>query len=191
MTRRRHAGPTPTREYPRTARLNHLLHEIVAEEIERLDDERLGFTTVVAVEVEPDLRHATVHYTTLEDPEVEAALVDVLEEHRPRIQSAIARQARLKRTPELLFRPDPVSRQAERVESILRDIGVGGDGAADHDAVGGDGAVDHDAVGGDGAADHDAVGGDGAADHDADADGDGDADDGSGDAGDRPGRQAD
>jgi hypothetical protein len=46
------------RDYPRTARLNHLIHEIVAEELERIDDERLGFLTVVAVEVERDLRRA-------------------------------------------------------------------------------------------------------------------------------------
>jgi ribosome-binding factor A len=124
---RRPARPGSTREFPRTARLNHLVHEIVAEEIERLDDEGLGFLTVTAVEVEPDMRRATVLFTTLEDPETELALVEVLEEQRPRLQRAIGRQARLKRTPELVFRPDPVSRQAERIESVLRDIGGGGD----------------------------------------------------------------
>ena len=119
------------REFPRTARLNHLIQEIVAEEIERLDDERLGFLTVVAAEVEPDLRHATVWYTSLlddgDDPQdVEDAAAEVaaaLEEARRGVQAAIARQARLKRTPELIFRPDPVLRQAERVETILRDLG--------------------------------------------------------------------
>lgn len=145
------------RDYPRTARLNQLVQEIVAEEIERLEDDRLGFLTVVAVEVEPDLRRAIVWYTSLADalpggsdgPEVppggggsgggggtrpaarpgasgedEEELVEALEEHRPRLQAAIARQARLKRTPELRFEPDPVTRQAQRVEAILRDIGA-------------------------------------------------------------------
>ena len=122
------------RDYPRTARLNHLIHEIVAEEIERIDDERLGFLTVVAVEVEPDLRRAVVWYTTLDGPaggpddghdaDADATPVaDALEEHRARLQSAIARQAHIKRTPELSFQPDLVIRQAERVEEILRDIG--------------------------------------------------------------------
>ena len=121
------------RDYPRTARLNQLVHEIVAEEIERIDDERLGFLTVVGVEVEPDMRRAIVWYTTLDDGESE--LADVLEEHRPRLQSAIGRQARTKRTPELSFRPDTVIRQAERVEQILRDIGD--DGSARPAAGGG------------------------------------------------------
>jgi ribosome-binding factor A len=119
------------RDYPRTARLNHLIHEIVAEELERIDDQRLGFLTVVAVEVERDLRRAVVWYTTLDAPaggpddghEADGRLADALEGHRARIQSAIARQAHIRRTPELSFQPDLVIRQAERVEEILRDIG--------------------------------------------------------------------
>jgi ribosome-binding factor A len=119
------------RDYPRTARLNHLIHEIVAEELERIDDERLGFLTVVAVEVERDLRRAVVWYTTLDGPaggpddahDADGRLADALEGHRARIQSAIARQAHIRRTPELSFHPDLVIRQAERVEEILRDIG--------------------------------------------------------------------
>ena len=122
------------RDYPRTARLNQLVHEIVAEEVERLDDDRLGFLTVVGVEVEPDMRRAVVWYTTLDEADADDELVEALEEHRARIQSAIGRQARTKRTPELSFRPDTVIRQARRVEQILRDIG---DGVADPDADGG------------------------------------------------------
>lgn len=120
------------RDYPRTARLNQLLQEIVAEEIERLDDERLGFFTVVGVEVDPDLRHAVVWYTALGSGDDDGAagapdteLAEALDEHRARLQRAIGRQTRIKRTPELSFRPDAVIRQAERVEKILRDIGEG------------------------------------------------------------------
>ncbi len=137
MSRRSHRTQGTARDYPRTARLNHLVHEIVAEELERVDDDRLGFFTVVAVEVEPDMRHATVWYTSLSagaDPDAPGAragegptdghaVVDALADHRARLQSAIARQAHLKRTPELVFRPDTVIRQAERLEEILREIG--------------------------------------------------------------------
>jgi ribosome-binding factor A len=110
------------RDFPRTARLNHLVQEIVAEEIERLDDDRLGFFTVVGVEVEPDMRHAVVWYTSLADPDGQADLEAALNEHRGRLQGAIGRQARLKRTPELDFRPDMMIGQAERVDGILRDL---------------------------------------------------------------------
>ena len=112
------------RDYPRTARLNHLVQEIVADEIERLDDDRLGLFTVVAVDVEPDLRRATVFYTSLSataddgSDEVSGALA----QHRARLQAAIGRQAHLKRTPELVFRQDTVIRQAARIEEIIREI---------------------------------------------------------------------
>lgn len=129
------------RNYPRTARLNKLVLEIVADEIERLDDDRLGFLTVVGVEVEPDMRRAIVWYTTLEEPDgdTDRAVVEALEEHRPRIQSAIGRQARTKRTPELSFRPDTVIRQAQRVEEILRDLGDADRPASPADRAAGDG----------------------------------------------------
>jgi ribosome-binding factor A len=123
VSRRRSSGTA--RDYPRTARLNHLVQEIVAEEIERIDDDRLGFLTVVGVDVEPDLRRATIWYTTLagdEPPSDDDPVVEALAEHRARLQSAIGRQARIKRTPELTFEPDEVIRRAERVEAILRDL---------------------------------------------------------------------
>ena len=107
------------RQYPRTARLNELCREILADELERLDDERLGLVTVTHVRVDPDLRRAVVEFTSLDDDEdTAAALVD----HRVRLQAAIARQARLKRTPELVFRPDAVVRGGERIEEVLRTI---------------------------------------------------------------------
>jgi len=116
------------RDYPRTARLNHLVQEIVADEIERLEDDRLGLFTVVAVDVEPDLRRATVFYTSLSaatgDNESDE-LAEALAQHRGRLQAAIGRQAHLKRTPELVFRQDTVIRQAERIEEIMR--GIAGD----------------------------------------------------------------
>jgi ribosome-binding factor A len=112
------------RDYPRTARLNHLVQEIVADEIERLDDDRLGLFTVVAVDVERDLRRATVFYTSLSASAGDDSdeLAEALAEHRARLQAAIGRQAHLKRTPELVFRQDTVIRQAERIEEIIREI---------------------------------------------------------------------
>ena len=126
MTRRRRSHAT-ARQYPRTARLNQLLQEIIAEEIERVEDDRLGFFTVVAVEVDSDLGRALVWYSAVQEDgsrvtEPDEDLSAALEERRRHLQSAIARQARMKRTPELVFRPDAVEPQAERLEAILRDL---------------------------------------------------------------------
>jgi len=115
----RRSRSKPVRQYPRTARVNELCQEIVAEELERIDDERLELVTVTHVEVDPDLRRARVEFSRLGEGEDEA--LEALAEHRVRLQGAIARQARLKRTPELAFRADPVIRHGARIEELLRD----------------------------------------------------------------------
>ena len=120
----RHARRRETRSnrpYARMARVNELCHQIVAEELERLDDERLDLVTVTHVSIDPDLRRGVVEITALNGDD--AAAVEVLEEHRARLQGAIGRQARLKRTPELHFRADVVVRTGQRIESVLHDVG--------------------------------------------------------------------
>lgn len=110
------------RQYPRTVRVNELLREILGEAIERLDDERLGLISVTAVDCEADLRRAKVFIDTLEGPDGDDALLAALAEVRPRLQSAVACQARLKRTPELVFTIDPVVRDADRIDQVLRGL---------------------------------------------------------------------
>jgi ribosome-binding factor A len=122
MSTRRTTRRATTRDYPRTARLNELLREIVAEELERIDDERIPLLTIVSVDVEPGLQRATVFYDHLDGPAGDEAALEALGDARRRLQAAIARQAHMKRTPELVFRPDPAVRSGERVDSILRDI---------------------------------------------------------------------
>jgi len=116
---RRHAT---ARDYPRTARLNRLYQEILAEELELVDDDRLEMVTVMSVAVDGDLRHATVYIDSLGGEADDEVVLEALEELRPRLQAAIGRQARVKHTPELLFRPDDVSRGAARLEEVLRSL---------------------------------------------------------------------
>lgn len=123
MTSRRSTrGSGAARDFPRTARLNELLREIVADELERIDDERLTLLTVISVVVEPDLRHATVLYDCLDGEDGDEEALEALADVRTRLQAAVGRQARMKRTPELSFRPDPAVRSGERIDAILRDI---------------------------------------------------------------------
>jgi ribosome-binding factor A len=116
---RRH---TTARDFPRTARLNRLFQEILAEELELIDDDRLHMVTVMSVDVEGDLRRATVYYDSLGGAEDDDAVLAALEEVRHRLQGAIGRQARVKRTPELVFKPDDVARGAARLEEVIRSL---------------------------------------------------------------------
>jgi len=105
--------------YPRSARVNEILREVLADQLERMEDldERLGLLTITAVQCEPDLRHALVLLSSMTEDE-EAALAGV----RVRLQAAISRQVRLKRTPLLRFAADPAVAAGQRIEDILRSI---------------------------------------------------------------------
>lgn len=113
--------------YPRSARLNETLREIIAEELVRIDDERLEFVTVTAIDVDSELNRAHVFFDSLSGEDGDGDIVEVLGEHRIRLQSAIGRQIRAKKTPVLDFQPDDVIRSAERIEEILRNDRAGGD----------------------------------------------------------------
>jgi ribosome-binding factor A len=112
----------PDRRYPRTARVNNVLREVVADALEKVsdEDERLVLVTITAIDVDPDLRHAKVFYASRQEGVEEA-----LDEQRVRLQAAIGRQVRLKRTPQLSFVADPAVSSGERLESILRQLNEG------------------------------------------------------------------
>jgi ribosome-binding factor A len=129
----RHGSP---RKYPRTARVNEVVREAIADELERLSDPRLGLVTVTGVEVSPDLRHATVYYSALgatgrrgggepvltTSDDTREATHAALRAAAPHLRASLGRQVRLKYVPELVFREDPAVAQGERVDQILRDL---------------------------------------------------------------------
>jgi ribosome-binding factor A len=112
--RREKRGPAA---YARTARVNEVLREVVAEALERMadTDDRLRLLTVTAVDITPDLSRATVYLSSLPSPAIEA-----LAEQRRELQRIIASQVRMKRTPLLEFESDPAVAHGLRVEEILR-----------------------------------------------------------------------
>ena len=108
-----------TASYPRSARINETLREVLADELERLESlqDGLGLLTITAVRCDPDLRRALVLFSSLGEREEEA-----LDQARARLQGAVAAQVRLKRTPLLRFAADPAVAAGMRVEDILRSL---------------------------------------------------------------------
>lgn len=107
-------------KYPRSARVGETLREIIAEDLVRIDDERLSFVSVTSVDVDPELNRAIVFFDSLTGEDGDEEIVEALDEYRVRLQSSIARQIKAKKTPILSFRPDIVIRSAERIDTILR-----------------------------------------------------------------------
>ena len=120
------------RGYERGDRLGELLREILADELARIDDDRLAFVTITGVEVDRDLAFADVYLSTVDlDHDTEAAAVEVLGRHRRRLQAAVGRQAHVRRVPSLRFHPDEGMHAGARVEEILRSLRDEAGGAGD------------------------------------------------------------
>ncbi|MFM8482915.1 MAG: ribosome-binding factor A, partial [Actinomycetota bacterium] len=81
-SRSRSAAPS----YPRSARLGETLREVLADELVRIDDERLGFVTVTRIDVDPEMNRAVVFYDSLLGEEGDAEILEVFAEHRIRLQ---------------------------------------------------------------------------------------------------------
>ena len=96
--------------------------EILAEEIPRLKDPRVGFVTVTRVEVSPDLRKATVYYTVLGENRDHRRTRAGLDSARAHLRSVLGQQVRMKFTPSLEFEEDVGLAQVERVSELLRKI---------------------------------------------------------------------
>jgi ribosome-binding factor A len=115
------------RRYPRTARVNELVREVLADELELISDVRLEFVTVTGVEVTADLRQATVYYSVFGPDERREETADALRSATGRLKVALGRQARLKYVPSLVFREDPAVAEGKRVEEIIRELHSKGD----------------------------------------------------------------
>jgi ribosome-binding factor A len=106
----------------RPERVAEEFREILAEEIPRLKDPRVGFVTVTRVEVPPDLRKAVVFYTVLGDDRARRRTQAGLRSARAHLRATLGHQVRLKFTPELDFEEDVGLAQVERVTQLLRQI---------------------------------------------------------------------
>lgn len=105
----------------RMRKVNSTIREVLADEIEQLTDPRLDMVSVTGVDTSPDLRSATVFISTLDldrAPEAVAALTRA----SSRLQDALARQVRMKYTPQLSFAVDSGVVEGEKIESILRHL---------------------------------------------------------------------
>jgi ribosome-binding factor A len=96
--------------------------EILAEEIPRLKDPRVGFVTVTRVEVSPDLRKATVFYTVMGQDKDHRSTRAGLRSARTHLRAVLGHQVRMKFTPDLEFEEDVGLTQVERVTELLKEI---------------------------------------------------------------------
>ena len=122
------AAVSPQRKYPRTARVNEVMLEVLADALERMSDPRLELVTLTGVDVTRDLAYATVFYSTMAATAAHAPASfrenaeRALQAATPYLRGLIGRQMRIKQVPRLAFEMDPGILAGQRIEEILRGI---------------------------------------------------------------------
>jgi ribosome-binding factor A len=106
----------------RTERVGEEFREVLAEQIPKLKDPRVGFVTVTGVKVTPDLRRAWIYYTSYGDDAARAGTRAALRSAAPHLRSALGRQVRLKFLPELEFQEDVSVEQGARIDALLAEL---------------------------------------------------------------------
>src|SRR5436309_15373111 len=105
---------------PRMRRVNEAVREVISGHISSdLKDPRIGFVTVTGVETSPDLRHARVFVSVLGGEDARAETLSGLQRAHAVLQSAIAAELRMKRTPELKFVYDETVDRGMRISELL------------------------------------------------------------------------
>ena len=119
---------TSARRYPRTARVNEVMLEVLADELERMNDPRLELVTLTGVDVSRDLAVAKVYYSTMaaaaadDTANVADDADDALRAAASHLRGLMGRQLRIRQVPKLTFVPDPGILAGQRIEEILRGI---------------------------------------------------------------------
>ena len=103
-------------------RVNEAVKEVVSEGLGELKDPRIGFVTVTGVETSPDLRHARVFVSVLGSEAKRRKTLAGLEAAHGVLQARLARELRLKRTPQLAFEYDPTVERGVRMTQLIDEL---------------------------------------------------------------------
>ena len=106
----------------RMRRVNESVRQVLAEALLELKDPRIGLVTVTGVDTAPDLRHAVVFVSVLGSEKKKEATLRGLEAAHGPLQSQLARQLRLKRTPQLTFEYDPSVERGVRMSQLIDEL---------------------------------------------------------------------
>jgi len=106
----------------RMRRVNESLRELLSEAVLELKDPRIGFVTITGVETSPDLRNARVFVSVLGSEKKREATLAGLSAAHGVLQARLARELRMKRTPQLAFEYDPSVERGARMSKLIDEL---------------------------------------------------------------------
>ncbi|MFP6647655.1 MAG: 30S ribosome-binding factor RbfA [Candidatus Latescibacterota bacterium] len=106
----------------RASRVREQLQRELGDIVGRLRDPRLGFVTVMDVELSKDLHYATMFISVLGDEEAQREAVEAIEGALGFIRREVAQRIRLRQVPEIAVRYDDTSERAAQVNALIESI---------------------------------------------------------------------
>jgi ribosome-binding factor A len=103
------------------------VRQVLSEAVPELKDPRIGFVTVTGVETSPDLRHARVFVSVFGPEPNRQATLEGLNAAHGVLQARIARELRLKRTPQLAFEYDRTVEEGVRMSKLIDELAPDGE----------------------------------------------------------------
>jgi ribosome-binding factor A len=103
-------------------RVNESIKEVLGSAVPELKDPRIGFVTITGVETAPDLRHARVFVSVLGSEQKRARSLKGLDAAHGVLQARLARELRMKRTPQLAFEYDPTVERGVRMTKLIDEL---------------------------------------------------------------------
>jgi ribosome-binding factor A len=106
----------------RMRRVNESVRRVLAEALPELKDPRIGLVTVTGVETAADLRYAVVYVSVLGPARKRRATLEGLAAAHGLLQGRLARELRMKRTPQLTFEYDPTVERGVRMTQLINEL---------------------------------------------------------------------
>jgi ribosome-binding factor A len=106
----------------RMRRVNESLRKVLADGVERLGDPSVGFVTVTGVRATTDFSQAVVYVSVLGGEKRRTRSLRALERAHGVLQQRVARELRLRRTPQLIFQYDETLDRALRMSELLDQV---------------------------------------------------------------------
>jgi ribosome-binding factor A len=104
-------------------RVDEAVREVLGDAVTHdLKDPRVGFVTVTEVRTSADLRQARVFVSVFGTDDEKAATLQGLASAHGILQTRIARELRMKRTPALQFLLDDTAEKAAKLEALIEDV---------------------------------------------------------------------
>ena len=106
----------------RMRRVNESVRQVLSKAVGELKDPRIGFVTVTGVETSPDLRHAKVFVSVMGSEDKQQRSLEGLTAAHGVLQARLARELRMKRTPQLAFQYDQSVERGVRMTKLINEL---------------------------------------------------------------------